>query len=272
MMQLPGGLWEDGVRRRSYSFKPLDGALELSVAEASDVAASMPEAVTLALQYSLSELGGMAPAPERIAALCVADRQFLMRELGRRLGFRGGWLSAKCAACSEPFDFQLDLAELPVREAADDFPYVDITVADTQLRFRLPNGADQAGLLEFEREDDARRWLLKRCLERADPEQPVDDFIERLTEQELAAVEGALEETAPVVMVQLGAGCPACGHNNSVDLNPYSVLDRTPNSLLNEVHQIAFHYHWSEAEILGLPRERRRQYLRLIDRARGMEQ
>ncbi len=60
-MQLPGGLWEDGRRQRGFSFKPVDGALELAVAEASDIAESMPEAVTLALQCSLEELAGGSP-------------------------------------------------------------------------------------------------------------------------------------------------------------------------------------------------------------------
>jgi hypothetical protein len=31
--------------------------------------------------------------------------------------------------------------------------------------------------------------------------------------------------------------------------------------LLDAVHQLARAYHWSEREILALPRERRRQYL-----------
>lgn len=271
-MQLPGGLWEDGVRQRSFAFRPVDGALELSVAEASDIASSMPAAVTLALQSSLSQLGGADPAPARVDALCVADRQFLMRELGRRLGRGGGWFNAVCSACHEPFDFQLDLAELPVREAGKGYPFCELDVAGNRVRFRLPNGADQAGLLAFENEAEAERWLLKRCLEQVHPTQPVDAFIARLTESDLDRIEQALERAGPAVTVQLQADCPACGHANIVDLNPYSALDKTPGRLLAEVHQIAYHYHWSEAEILGLSHARRRQYLRLIDRVRGMSQ
>jgi len=36
------------------------------------------------------------------------------------------------------------------------------------------------------------------------------------------------------------------------------------------VHTLAWYYHWSEAEILALPRARRQLYLSRIDRARGM--
>jgi hypothetical protein len=49
----------------------------------------------------------------------------------------------------------------------------------------------------------------------------------------------------------------------------------TADRLLDEVHAIAWHYHWSESEILDLPRARRRRYLDLIasslgTRARGV--
>ena len=40
--------------------------------------------------------------------------------------------------------------------------------------------------------------------------------------------------------------------------------------LFREVHSLAFYYHWTEAEILGLARERRRMYLSLLsDAVRG---
>ena len=36
-------------------------------------------------------------------------------------------------------------------------------------------------------------------------------------------------------------------------------------ALLREVHLLALYYHWSEADILALTRERRRMYLALLD-------
>ena len=51
-----------------------------------------------------------------------------------------------------------------------------------------------------------------------------------------------------------------------------AVGTRSPASLLADVHRLAWHYHWSEAEILALPRGRRAHYLALIDAARGMSQ
>jgi hypothetical protein len=37
--------------------------------------------------------------------------------------------------------------------------------------------------------------------------------------------------------------------------------------LLREVHSLAFYYHWSEAEIMSLRRDRRRAYLSLLSDA-----
>ena len=39
-------------------------------------------------------------------------------------------------------------------------------------------------------------------------------------------------------------------------------LDR----LIEEIHVLALHYHWSESEILRLPRSKRRRYLALLER------
>lgn len=36
--------------------------------------------------------------------------------------------------------------------------------------------------------------------------------------------------------------------------------------LYHEVHQLAWHYHWSEREILAMSRAKRRRYLALLSR------
>jgi len=77
---------------------------------------------------------------------------------------------------------------------------------------------------------------------------------------------------APEVAQAALAACPACGASNEIAVDPYLVLAASPEELFVEVHLLASAYHWSEAEILALPRARRQLYLRLIDRARGMVQ
>ncbi|HSI51443.1 MAG TPA: hypothetical protein VLA61_24510 [Ideonella sp.] len=269
-LRLPGGLVEHGVRQRGCAFQPLSGALELALAEQIERAADTPGAVTAALSLALAHLGGTPASPARVDALCVADRQFLMRELAQHLGdeqARGPrWLHSLCGHCAARFDFALEPALLPVVEAPAGFPEAEVRGDDGQLlRFRLPVGAD---LPELARQPDAelRRWLLHR-LSLAPHALPQDPHgMDRLAER----VEAALEDIAPAIVLQVQAQCPECGAACVVDLEPYGALQRRTNDLLQEVHQLAWHYHWSEAQILALPRARRQRYLQLIDRGRGL--
>ena len=259
-MQLPGGLVEDGVRRRDWVFRPLSGALELALAEVAEEAGNTPRAVTRALALALDRLAGAAATPPRVADLCVADRQFLMRELERHFGYSGGWFQAKCGQCGVPFDFHLDYAELPVREAGEGYPQARVELNGRPLRLRLPTGADQEILADLP-EEAARSWLLRQlAIGEASPQSPAA----------VATAEAALESIAPGIVLRLQTTCPECGGGNEVELDPYRVLARGSDPLLQEIHLIAAHYHWSEAEILDLPRSRRQRYLQMIDRARGL--
>lgn len=261
-MQLPGGLVEEGRRQRQYRFWPVSGALELALAETAEVAASIPVAVTRMLALALKDLGGEPVNEERAASLCVADRQFLMRELDRHLGFDGGWFHADCAVCTARFDFHLRYGELPVQEAGPDFPLATIEWQGRALRFRLPTGRDQEALTRVPG-GQARSWLLQQLS--CEPEQ-----LATVDEALVDSVEAALETVAPTVVVQVQARCPECGASTTVDLDPYRVLMRQSDDLLSQVHRIALYYHWSETEILGLPHTRRQRYLEMIDRSRGM--
>lgn len=261
-MQLPGGLVENGIRRRDFAFRPISGALELVLAESGESAANTPQAVTRALASALDHLGGEPATPQRVAQLCVADRQFLMRELERHLGHSGGWFQVACGKCEGRFDFRIDYAELPVQEAGAGYPLVNVKVGRQKLAFRLPNGADQEAIAAMP-PAEARAWLIGQLLQPARGAGELDD-------KTVAAAETALEAMSPGVVVQVQACCPECGFENHVDLNPYLALGHGSEAILREVHQVAAHYHWGEAEILALPRTRRQRYLQLIDRARGM--
>jgi hypothetical protein len=261
-MRLPGGLVEHGTRQRDWAFRPASGALELALAEVKEEAGSAPQAVTRALALALDRLGGAVATTDRVAALCVADRQYLMRELERHLGNEGGWFQADCRQCGARFDFHIDYADLPVREAAEGYPEAGIDLDGRQWRFRLPTGADQEAVAGLPDGEALPRLLRRLALAGDPPEAPGQDLI--------AAAEAALEAISPAICLTVQAECPECGAGNAVELDPYRALARPADHLLQEVHQLALHYHWSEADILGLPRARRQRYLHLIDRARGM--
>ena len=64
--------------------------------------------------------------------------------------------------------------------------------------------------------------------------------------------------------------CAGCSQVNEIVIDPLSYMSGPSRGVSVDIHRIASVYHWSEAEILSLPRQRRRRYLDLIDRARGM--
>jgi hypothetical protein len=251
-MLLPGGIVRDGERRRDFAFRPVDGALEAALAEAA-AASSMPKAVTSVLAAALAELGGEPVGEETVRNLPVGDRQFLVRQLSVYLGHDPVWLTAVCRACGESFDFEVRQADLPVKEAGESFPFAEAG----GLRLRVPTGADQEAIAGFS-DERAVRALFERCRLGGDGD--------------LAAAEAALEEASPEVALAALASCPACGASNEVSVDPYLGLPAHSEELFAEVHSLALNYHWSEAEILALPRARRQLYLRLIDRSRGLVQ
>jgi hypothetical protein len=83
-----------------------------------------------------------------------------------------------------------------------------------------------------------------------------------------AEIERHMEESAPHVDLTLAARCPECEREFAV---PFDLLGfflgecKTSRELLyREVHYLAYHYHWSEQEILALSREKRRKYIALL--------
>jgi hypothetical protein len=264
---LPGGLWDQGEWRREFAFRPLTGAVELRLAEAVD-AGSLPERVTAALAATLQHAGGREPLPEIVSGLCVADRQYLMRQLAARLGKGRGWLAVRCKRCGELFDFALDHAALPAKEAGAGYPFAQVETSLGTCRFRVPTGADQEAIAGIENEAGALRTLVSRCV--VEPAAPDGADGPRFTAADLERIDAALEKVAPEVALAVQAVCPACGAGHAVEVDPYVALAAAPaDALFQEIHTLASAYHWSEAGILSLPAHRRRRYLELIDRAAG---
>lgn len=259
-LRLPGGLFRDGQRLRSVRMREPCGDLELSLAEGPGD--RVPRRVSRALAAAVEHIDGVGATPEVVGELCVADRQFLMHRLAERLGFGNRWLTTQCGSCASPFDFPIELSALPVREAGTGFPLLSYETALGPLTLRVPCGADQEAAAEHTRVD--ARWLLARCLVDGDP-----STLDSLGPAQLAAVEEQLEEVSPAVVTRLRAACPSCGAAQEVPLDPYFILGRSAEALLDDVHRIACVYHWSQAEILSLPTDRRRFFLARIDRARG---
>lgn len=273
-VELPGGLWTEGGCLRDSAFAPITGRLELCLSEVSSEATCRPAAVTEVLATALSTLGGARVTRDRARALSVADRHFLLRRLQIRLGQGLSWRHATCQSCAQVFDFQLDLALLPVVPAGPGYPFADVDCPSGQERFRVPTGADQEAIALLPASRAAEEELLRRCWVPGEPGAAADRWRAILSGGEalFSRIEEALSREAPAVTLAVQAPCPECGADNEVDVDPHEVLRRAPDELFGEIHRIAEHYHWSEREILKLERPRRQRYLRLIDVARGFSQ
>jgi hypothetical protein len=263
MMRLPGGLVRDGELKREVRLREPDGELELLIGEASRRARSFQAGVSRVLAGVVEELDG---APLELAAaheLCVADRQFLMQRASQLLGLGHQWLTTSCLACAAPFEVEVDLDSLPVGDAGPGFPFAEVETARGALRLRVPNGADQIAIDGIQDRTEAERELLRRCVVEG-------ELSSVLSDEDAARIDTALEAASPWVVTELAAQCPECKATRSVALDPYAVLQLSTRSIFDDVHTLALHYHWSERDILALPRERRQLYLARIDRARGL--
>ncbi len=77
-----------------------------------------------------------------------------------------------------------------------------------------------------------------------------------------------MEVAAPHVDLTLAAHCPECDREFTVpfDLQGFFLAEcqTSRDFLYREVHYLAYHYHWSEHEILALTREKRRKYIAIL--------
>ena len=124
-------------------------------------------------------------------------------------------------------------------------------------KFRLPTAGDQVAV---EGTPNALERLLARCI--APPLPPA---------RQRKRIERAMEAMAPEVSRPLIGTCPGCGETVSTPLHVARLVVaefvRDAAGLHDDVDLIARAYHWPEADILQLPRRRRRAYAERIRQA-----
>lgn len=280
---LPGGYWDGGGTLHSrFELTPLTGREEELLAQATD---RLPaELVTEVLSRRVSSVGGLSPVREEVARqLLVGDRQFLLLRL-RQATFgdrvRAG-LVCPWADCGKRVSVEFSLAQVPVFELADKGPVYTMTLskaaaedcddAGREVRFRLPTGADQEELSEWlsVNEAQALTLLLTRCVRAIGGfSPPGEDRIGALSPLARAEIEERMQELAPGIEQVMEAGCVECGRQFLVPFDVqrffFGELRVHSDLLYREVHYLAYHYHWSEQEIMAMTRDRRRTYVEVL--------
>lgn len=284
---LPGGyLGPDGTLHTEARLAPLTGYDEefLSYMPAG---VSSAAAVTALLGRCLHGVGTAETAGEALArALLVGDREYLVLKL-REMTF-GARVSAvlNCRGCRAPMDVTFSLGEVGVerRPASSRFFRAELTPAASfedgrgverrEVEFRLPTGEDQeeAAAASTDGEAAALERLLARLVRPAGGEDGGESgasFAARLPAAARAEIEGHMARVAPAVELDLDGVCPECEETfeTAFDLTAFFAAEMQNNlrSLESAVHLLAFHYHWSEGEILSLTRRKRQRYVEMIE-------
>lgn len=268
---LPGGVLDElGTRHRVAVIRPLTGHDEELLASAAAPAAVL---VTRLLARCTERVGAVAMTEQVARDLSVGDRQALL------LALRQATFGPRVAAvvvcpwrdCGRRMDIDFAIPDIPVTQAADLLPEYQVTLssggddaaerAERVVRFRLPTGADQAAIGELALSSPlaALDTLLERC---------VAGGKTGLSPRDKAEIEQAMRAEAYGPQLTFDATCPECRRTFTL---PFDIQDfffgevtGSLELLLRDVHHLALHYHWTEGEVLGLPRERRQRYLQIL--------
>jgi hypothetical protein len=262
----------DGVLHAEVELSPLSGRDEEYLASVR-ADASTAAVVTGLLSRCLKRLGSF----ERIDAplvreLPVCDRDYLIvkaREM--TLGSKvDAVLACEHEQCGAPLDVSFSLDELHIERKPARARFFTAPLSSA-VEMRLPTGGDQEAIAALYRADEERslRLLLARCLRRVGDETHVDEtFVAQLSAEERGRVEAEMARRTPQVSVELDGTCPECHtpFSTTLDFTAFFATEMRAglSALEREVHVLARHYHWSEQEILSLPRPKRRRYLALI--------
>jgi hypothetical protein len=187
-------------------------------------------------------------------------------ELLRWRGARPIACVEECPDCGSQAEFELDPTAL-LGQATEVPPGARAWSSDGfRLVYRLPDSADAC---HFGRSEDARAAFVSRCVREStlhgaasDPSAWPDEVWE--------AVEADLLLADPLAEIRLRLDCPSCAAIWEAVLDVpeqvWKALARRGRGILEQVHQLASAYGWSEGEILALSPSRRELYLQRLER------
>jgi hypothetical protein len=226
--------------------------------------------------------------PELVRGLLVGDREYLLVRL-RQIEF-GSEVNTvwHCdnTNCRRPMDIAFSIADMvierktvPTRFFTHRLSAIDFDSApgeggncdNCEVEFRLPTGADQEALAAvFQVAPDAAvDHLLARCVRRiGEGGETGEASIAQLTADARQEIGGVMGQLAPQIAIELDLTCPECQTSfvANFDFTAFFLAEMKGNLywLEREVHLLARYYHWSEREILSLPRKKRRRYIQLL--------
>ncbi len=171
--------------------------------------------------------------------------------------------TVNCASCGELLELSFDVAALRGAhgEVSPRFT-LPSTAGGDAISVRLPTPQDLAAAARANSHEAARNVLIARCVQGPPGT--------ALPEEAVAQAAGEMARRDPQSAVAVQLTCDGCGQEQVV---PFAIDDFlwrrvaiTAAQVLDDVHELAVTYGWSEAETLAVPAARRRRYLERVTR------
>lgn len=175
--------------------------------------------------------------------------------------------SADCPQCDLELEVVADTEELGFdRHRVYVMDVIEVEVGGAVVRHRLPDSVDLAACAACGDEDSAVLLLARRLIVDVDGMQLGADHTP--VREVVARIARSVENGDPACSSLADVTCPQCGKGWSIlfDVETFlwSSLRSMAGRLMRDVQLMAFHYHWSESEILSLSTQRRQRYLQVV--------
>lgn len=200
-------------------------------------------------------------AAERLAALTVGERDRLILGLRQQLFGDRFDCETRCPACDTHLELTLDSSQLLLPRPPSTDAKLPLDEGQYLATCRLPNSADLAVCYDEAHPAEA---LLALCVHVVDRSGAVVDA-RQLPKPMRDRVDEHVSALDPQAEILLDLRCPGCGHGWQAAFDPAAFLlheiDAYALQVLDDVHQLARAYGWSERDILAMRPSRRRRYL-----------
>lgn len=176
-------------------------------------------------------------------------------------------LSAHCPNCGAPFEFATDIGEILAVDLLPKESRSQISVGDVTLEVRPLNANDLTSLPASMTMEAARLFLASRCLVGVfdeDGREIEGSDMGALQPDWVDALDNALQEQDPLSTLIYCLDCLDCqkawrAQFDVTDLL-WQELEVENAMVIEEIHLLAAHYGWREADIVAIPPVRRRAY------------
>jgi hypothetical protein len=214
--------------------------------------------------------GCVESPPGRLDAATLDRRARSLLQIVRETqGDRLLW-KARCANedCGHEMELELSVSQLlSTPEPAERFSCS--AEPGCELELRLPTGRDQIewrdSVADAEEEGVDLR-MASSLVSHVNGQAPGSDWT--LPHEWLPAIDAACREHDVLTAMELQVSCPWCEKESAlepdVEALALSCLAVEQKRVLEEIHQLAAVYHWTEAEVLALPPRRRAFYIARI--------